>query len=183
MATEINVYSAVEDWLTEVVIGLNLCPFAHKPYIQKQIQIVISQASNEESLLQEVFSNLQQLENTPAESLETTLLVIPELLKDFYDYNDFLDLAEAMISQYNWEGIFQIASFHPDYQFAGTQPKDPENLTNQAPYPILHLLREQSIEKAILRYPNPESIPEINIKRVCSLSEQQIKELFPYLNR
>lgn len=177
--TEIE--SQVEQWLLDVVIGLNLCPFAAKPQRNKQIKIFVSQATVEEQLLEDVFQELTTLVNTPVSELETTLVVIPNMLEDFDNYNFFLDWIDALIKQENWEGVFQVATFHPDYCFAGAQPEDAENLTNRAPYPVFHLIREESMERAVKHYPNPEAIPDINIARVESLTTEEKQQLFPYL--
>ncbi|EKO3563930.1 DUF1415 domain-containing protein [Vibrio metschnikovii] len=171
----------VNQWLNDVVIGLNLCPFAAKPQRNQQIKIFVSQASLEEALLQDILDQLLELDTKEAKELETTLVVVPNMLDDFMDYNFFIDWVEALIRQQDWEGIFQVATFHPDYCFAGTCPEDDENLTNRSPYPIFHLIREQSMERVLKHYPNPEAIPEINIQRVSQLSPAERKALFPYL--
>ncbi len=171
----------VNQWLNDVVIGLNLCPFAAKPQRNQQIKIFVSQASREEALLQDILDQLLELDTKEAKELETTLVVVPNMLDDFMDYNFFIDWVEALIRQQDWEGIFQVATFHPDYCFAGTCPEDDENLTNRSPYPIFHLIREQSMERVLKHYPNPEAIPEINIQRVSQLSPAERKALFPYL--
>ncbi|XAG08829.1 DUF1415 family protein [Vibrio metschnikovii] len=171
----------VNQWLNDVVIGLNLCPFAAKPQRNQQIKIFVSQASREEALLQDILDQLLELDTKEAQELETTLVVVPNILDDFMDYNFFIDWVEALIRQQDWEGIFQVATFHPHYCFAGTCPEDDENLTNRSPYPIFHLIREQSMERVLKHYPNPEAIPEINIQRVSQLSPAERKALFPYL--
>lgn len=171
----------VNQWLNDVVIGLNLCPFAAKPQRNQQIKIFVSQASREEALLQDILDQLLELDTKEAQELETTLVVVPNMLDDFMDYNFFIDWVEALIRQQDWEGIFQVATFHPHYCFAGTCPEDDENLTNRSPYPIFHLIREQSMERVLKHYPNPEAIPEINIQRVSQLSPAERKALFPYL--
>lgn len=176
-----EIESQVEQWLLDVVIGLNLCPFAAKPQRNKQIKIMVSKAEVEEALLEDVFQEFTTLVNTPVSELETTLVVIPHMLHDFDDYNFFLDWIDALIKQEQWEGTFQVATFHPDYCFAGADPDDAENLTNRAPYPVLHLIREESMEKAVKHYPNPEAIPDTNIARVEGLTEQERQQLFPYL--
>lgn len=171
----------IHQWLDQVVIGLNLCPFASAPYKKQHIRIEVTDCDNQTCLVYKLEDELKKLAETPVEDLETTLLVIPETLHDFYDYNDFLDIAESIIEENDYMGVFQIASFHPKYQFAGTKPGDNENLTNRAPYPILHLLREESLEKAVAHYANPEEIPGRNIETVEGLSEEQKVKLFPYL--
>ena len=171
----------VGDWLNDVVIGLNLCPFAAKPMRNLQIKTFVSHAETEETLLQDILEQLLELETTSSEKIDTTLVVVPDMLSDFYDYNLFIDWIEALLRQQNWQGIFQLATFHPNYCFGGTEPEDAENLTNRSPYPIFHLLREDSMEKVLKHYPNPESIPDKNIERVESLSEKEKQQLFPYL--
>jgi len=175
IATEVN------QWLEDVVIGLNLCPFAAKPQRNKQIKIFVSEADSEEVLLQDILEQLVELDLKSPQELETTLVVVPNMLQDFIDYNFFIDWVEALIKQQDWEGIFQVATFHPDYYFAGTDPEDAENLTNRSPYPIFHLIREESMEKVLKHYPNPGDIPDINIERVSNLSPEERKKLFPYL--
>lgn len=171
----------VRQWLEEVVIGLNLCPFASKPYLDQRVRIQASDCDNETCLLEVLKKELDYLAQQPPEKVETTLLVVTAMLGNFYDYNDFLDLAERLLEQLDYTGTIQIASFHPGYQFAGTEPEDCENLTNRAPYPILHLIRETSLEKALKHYPHPEQIPERNIDTVCGLSNPQRQALFPHL--
>ncbi|MGR4991434.1 DUF1415 domain-containing protein [Vibrio rotiferianus] len=182
--TDINaITEQVDQWLNDVVIGLNLCPFAAKPQRNKQIKIFVSEASQEETLLEDILLQLIELSNTEPEKLETTLVVVPNMLEDFWDYNFFIDWVEGLIKQQDWEGIFQVATFHPDYCFGGAEPEDDENLTNRSPFPIFHLIREESMEKVLKHYPDPESIPDTNIARVSALSEQERKKLFPYLFR
>ncbi|CAH1520895.1 conserved hypothetical protein [Vibrio owensii] len=182
--TDINaITEQVDQWLNDVVIGLNLCPFAAKPQRNKQIKIFVSEASQEEALLEDILLQLIELSNTEPEKLETTLVVVPNMLQDFWDYNFFIDWVEGLIKQQDWEGIFQVATFHPDYCFGGAKPEDDENLTNRSPYPVFHLIREESMEKVLKHYPDPESIPDTNIARVSALSEEERKKLFPYLFR
>ena len=171
----------VQQWLEDVVIGLNLCPFAAKPNRNKQIKIFVSEASTEETLLEDVLQELMNLDSKTAEELETTLVAIPNMLQDFMDYNFFLDWVDALIKQQEWEGIYQIATFHPDYCFGGAEPEDDENLTNRSPYPVLHLIREESMAKVLKHYPNPEAIPDTNIARVEALTPEERRKLFPYL--
>ncbi|MGR4019866.1 DUF1415 domain-containing protein [Vibrio harveyi] len=182
--TDINaITEQVDQWLNDVVIGLNLCPFAAKPQRNKQIKIFVSEASQEETLLEDILLQLIELSNTEPEKLETTLVVVPNMLQDFWDYNFFIDWVEGLIKQQDWEGIFQVATFHPDYCFGGAEPEDDENLTNRSPYPVFHLIREESMEKVLKHYPDPESIPDTNIARVSALSVEERKKLFPYLFR
>ncbi|MCX8801674.1 DUF1415 domain-containing protein [Vibrio parahaemolyticus] len=182
--TDINaITQQVDQWLNDVVIGLNLCPFAAKSQRNKQIKIFVSEATQEEALLEDILLQLIELSTTEPEKLETTLVVVPNMLQGFWDYNFCIDWVEGLIKQQDWEGIFQVATFHPDYCFGGAAPEDDENLTNRSPYPIFHLIREESMEKVLKHYPDPESIPDTNIARVSALSEEERKKLFPYLFR
>ncbi|GHC01454.1 DUF1415 domain-containing protein [Thermomonas carbonis] len=159
----VQVEAGVRRWLERAVIGLNLCPFAKAVYVKQQVRIVVSDASTERALLEELGEELALLRDTPAEEVDTTLLVHPQVLGDFLDYNDFLGDADALVEALDLDGVLQVASFHPDYQFAGSEPGDTDNLTNRAPFPILHLLREASIDRAVAAYPDPDAIIERNI--------------------
>ncbi|WP_341649054.1 DUF1415 domain-containing protein [Thauera humireducens] len=171
----------INQWLDEVVIGLNLCPFAAKPRREKRVRIAISHATDEETLLNDLQAELERLSDTPVDELETTLLAIPDMLENFEDYNDFLDAVDLWVEQFGWEGELQVASFHPQYQFADTEADEPGNLTNRSPWPMLHIIREESLEQAVDHYPDVEGIPERNIKRMEALSKDEKRKLFPYL--
>lgn len=181
-----QIKQATQHWLEQVVIGLNLCPFAAKPNRLKQIRIEVCAADEKESefeneILACIEAELKELDTHKPDILETTLIVLPNALSNFDDYNQFLDYAEFLLKRGGWEGTYQIASFHPDYCFADTYPEDDENLTNRSPYPTLHLIREASLEEAIRKYPDTEMIPEVNIERVESLTDKEKTKLFPYL--
>ncbi|MDO5505435.1 MAG: DUF1415 domain-containing protein [Pseudoxanthomonas suwonensis] len=171
------VEAATRRWLERAVIGLNLCPFAKAVHVRSQVRIVVSDAGSESALLAQLGEELLHLRDTPADLVDTTLLVHPLLLDDFLDYNDFLDLADALLVELALDGEIQIASFHPRYQFADTEPDDVENLTNRAPFPILHLLREDSVERAVAAYPEPDAIIERNIATVRELGHAGWKRL------
>src|SRR5690606_31838109 len=130
------------NWLEKAVIGLNLCPFAKAVYAKQQVRFVLSDASTPEALLEQLVEELVLLRDTPAEQIDTTLIIHPEVLTDFLEYNDFLENADAAVETLDLQGILQVASVHPQYQFAGAAPDDVSNYTYPAPYPILHLLRE-----------------------------------------
>ena len=172
-----RVEADVRRWLDRAVIGLNLCPFAKAVYARNQVRIVVSDASTPRALLEELGEEMVLLRNTPAEQIDTTLLVHPQVLGDFLDYNDFLDDADALVEALELDGVLQVASFHPHYQFDGTGPDDAENLTNRAPYPILHLLREDSVDRAVAAYPEPESIIERNVARMQELGSEGFRKL------
>ncbi|MBI5759492.1 MAG: DUF1415 domain-containing protein [Planctomycetales bacterium] len=173
----------VRQWLEQVVIGLNLCPFAGTPYRNGQIRISISQAVTEEALLADLQRELKLIDETPAATVESTLLVVTGLLADFEAYNQFLAEIDVLLRRGGWEGELQVASFHPQYRFLGTEPDDAGNLTNRSPWPILHIIREASIDKALADYPEPESIPERNIRKMKSLSSEERCSFFPWLVR
>ncbi|RXR02036.1 DUF1415 domain-containing protein [Pseudoxanthomonas composti] len=156
-------------WLERAVIGLNLCPFAKAVYVKEQVRLVLSDASTPEALLEELMEELVLLRDTPAEVTDTTLIVHPDVLGDFLDYNDFLDNADMAVEQLDLQGILQVASFHPDYQFAGAAPEDVSNYTNRSPWPTLHLLREDSVERAVAAFPDPDVIVERNIATLDKL--------------
>ena len=169
----------IRRWIEKAVIGLNLCPFAKAVYVKQQVRIVVSDAERDADLLAQLGEELLLLRDTPADTIDTTLLVHPLVLADFLDYNDFLDDADALIEAMELDGVLQVASFHPQYQFAGTEPDDADNLTNRAPYPILHLLREDSVDRAVAAYPEPDSIIERNIETVRALGIEGWNKLFP----
>ncbi|VVE29111.1 peptidase [Pandoraea aquatica] len=156
------VIAATRHWLTRAVIGLNLCPFAKAVHVKDQIRYVVSAARDMEGALLDLERELQWLSQADPQAVDTTLLIVPEALLDFHEYNDALFFAERMLKQLQLEGELQIASFHPDYQFEGTDPDDAENFTNRSPYPILHLLREASIDRAVEAFPEAETIYERN---------------------
>jgi len=160
---------ATRAWVERAVIGLNLCPFAKAVQAKGGVRYVCSDAANTDALLATLRSELQRLSDTPMDQIETTLLVHPRVLQDFLDYNDFLGEADALLQQMGLEGTLQIASFHPQYQFAGTRADDIENATNRSPYPTLHLLREASIERAVAAFPEAASIYEANQRRLRAL--------------
>ena len=150
-------------WVDRAVIGLNLCPFAKAPQVKGQVRYVASAATDPAALLADLVAELERLAEAPAEKIETTLLIHPGVMTDFAEYNDFLEIVDATVEELDLDGILQVASFHPDYQFDGTAPDDMENATNRSPYPTLHLLREESIDRAVAAFPEAEAIYETNI--------------------
>lgn len=169
-----TVLAATRRWVSEVVIGLNLCPFARRELVNERIRFVVTEAITEEALLIALQKELVHLNQHP--EVETTLLVHPGVLGDFMEYNDFLAAADGLIEHLELEGVYQLASFHPDYQFGGTGPNDAENYTNRSPYPMLHLLREESLEQAIAGYPGTELIPEQNIELMNRLGAEHMRK-------
>ncbi len=154
--------NATRHWLQNVVIGLNLCPFAKAVVVKDQVRFVLSHATTPEALLEDLGNELVLLRDTPAEEVDTTLLIHPQVLTDFLDYNDFLDDADALVEALVLDGELQVASFHPQYQFAGSAPDDIENFSNRSPYPMLHLLREDSVARALAAFPDPDAIVDRN---------------------
>lgn len=171
------IIQATRNWLQKAVIGLNLCPFAKAVHVKNQIRYVVSTASTAEALLTDLMSELQALDRADPEQVDTTLLIHPHVLADFMEYNDFLDIADLVLAQLGLTGRLQIASFHPDYQFADTEPHDIGNYTNRSPYPILHLLREASMERAVAAYPDAADIFERNIETMQRLGHEGWKKL------
>jgi hypothetical protein len=163
------IVAATRRWLEKAVIGLNLCPFAKAVYVKEQVRYVVSSARTPEALLEQLMDELQNLSDTLAEKVDTTLLIHPFVLDDFLDYNEFLDVADAAVEDMHLDGELQVASFHPDYQFADTDKNDIENFTNRAPYPILQILREESIERAVEAFPDAAEIFEKNIETMEQL--------------
>lgn len=176
-----TVIDATRIWLEKAVIGLNLCPFAKAVYVKNQIRYVVSHARHTDQFLEELDSELERLANTDPEEIDTTLLIHPTLFPEFSVFNDLLDLAETAPEALGLEGVLQVASFHPDFQFADTQPDDMSNYTNRSPYPTLHLIRESSIARAAESFPDPSVIFERNIEVVNELGPEGWKGLgIPY---
>lgn len=175
--TPMDYVAETRQWLERFVIGLNLCPFAATPLRKGQVRFVVEMGNTEDALIRTLLQELAYLLDAPAAEVETSLIIHPNVLQDFADYNDFLGLADELLEEAGLDGILQIASFHPDYQFADVPADDPANYSNRAPFPLLHLLREDSLSFAIDHYPNPERIPEINIERLRAMGEQEIRRL------
>lgn len=176
-----SVKQAVALWLNTVVIGLNLCPFAGRTTGENRVRFQLSESSLEEDVLTDLIAEMERLDQTSVAELETTLLILPNALQDFFDYTQFLIWAQSQLKRQGWQGVYQLASFHPNYCFAGADPDDDENLTNRSPYPIIHIIREASLAKAIAYFEGVEEIPERNKACVEALSVEQKRALFPYL--
>ncbi len=156
-------------WLEKAVIGLNLCPFAKSVHVNNRLRYVVSTASTPEDLLKELARELLALNRADPDEIETTVLIHPQVLTDFLDFNDFLGAADALVEDLELAGELQIASFHPQYQFAGTEPDDISNYTNRSPYPTLHLLRESSIARATETMADTDAIYEANMQTLEKL--------------
>ena len=159
-------------WVRRAVIGLNLCPFARAVDVKDQIRYVFSDATDAETLLATLVVELQRLADTDPEVVDTTMVIHPRVFADFEDFNDFLELADAAVEDLDLDGVLQVASFHPQFQFADTEPDDVTNATNRAPYPTLHLLREESVDRAVAAFPEAEAIFERNMATLEKLGPQ-----------
>jgi hypothetical protein len=175
--TSEDILAATKLWVEKAVIGLNLCPFARAVYVREQIRYVVSEAETPEALLADLLVELQGLAAADPGAVDTTLIIHPRVLGDFLDYNDFLGIADAAVVDLGLEGVIQVASFHPEYQFAGSEPDDIENYTNRSPYPILHLLREASVERAVAAFPDASEIYEKNMATMGRLGHEGWRRL------
>jgi len=171
-----EIIDATRHWLTRAVIGPNLCPFAKAVYVKEQIRYTVSEARTFENVLADLETELKYLADSDPEQTDTTLLIVPHALSDFAEYNDALHFADTLLKQLRLEGELQIASFHPDYQFDDAGPDDIENFTNRAPYPIFHLLREASIERAVDAFPDAADIYERNMATLRRLGRSGWQE-------
>ena len=165
-------------WLEKAVIGLNLCPFAKGVHIKDQIRYFVSHATTTEELIKDLMAELEVLAEVNPEKIDTTLLIHPFVMQEFLDYNDFLEVADATLEELDLDGILQVASFHPQYQFEDAAPDDIDNYTNRSPFPTLHLLREDSIDKAVEAFPEAEQIYEKNMQTLRALGHDAWKKLF-----
>lgn len=167
-----SVVAATRAWVETVVIDLDLCPFAQRELSSDRVRFVATEANDEEQLLVALEAELALLNQDRL--IETTLLIHPNVLQNFYDYNQFLNLADGLLVEMKLDGVYQVASFHPDYQFGGTKPDDAENYTNRSPYPMLHLIREESLERAIADYPDIDQVPERNVARMNETGKDRL---------
>lgn len=172
-----RVVAEMRAWVERAVIGLNLCPFARSAWLNNQVRIRVSDARHYDHFLEHLDEELALLVATPPETLETTLLVHPTLFPDFATFNDFLDLAEQCLEDHNLVGVVQIAAFHPDFCFAEEPEGDWSHYTNRAPYPTLHLLREESIARAVANHPDPDAIWQRNVALMRELGREGLKRL------
>jgi hypothetical protein len=168
-AADAVIIEMTREWLLRAVIGLNLCPFAKAVHVRQQVRYVVSQASDIDGLLADLERELRRLADSDPDMVETTLLIHPWVLADFLDYNDFLDLADAAVEALELDGELQVASFHPQYRFADSEPDGIDNYSNRSPWPTLHLLREASVERAVAAFPDAGKIFEANIATLRKL--------------
>ena len=174
---EKNVVAATTAWLEKVVIGLNLCPFAKAIHVKKQIRYAVSFAIDCDALLADLKTELAKLWTANPAEIESTLIIHPKVLTDFLEYNDFLAVCDSVLEELDMDGVVQIASFHPAYQFAGTKAGDVTNFTNRSPYPLLHLLREDSVSRAVDTFPEVEGIYKANMATLRKLGRAQLESL------
>lgn len=170
-----EVVAAIKSWIDKVIVGLNFCPFAKKEMERKTVRYAISPTTQVNDALSHLIEELALLDQHP--EIQTTLLVFPLGFSDFEGYLDMLELANSLLGQGGYSGIYQLASFHPNYCFEGEDKNDPANYTNRSPFPILHILRESSIEAVLQRYPEPESIPVNNIAKARELGSSFLQAL------
>ena len=176
---ENGVIEKTRRWISDIVIGLNLCPFARRVFDGEKIRYFVSQAMSEESLLIDLKTELERLNTTAISEIETTIVIHPQVLIGFFEYNDFLEVANALVENLSLSGEIQIASFHPQYQFAGTTPDAVENYTNRSPYPMLHLLREDSITNLKIAPEELLQIPERNVALLTKMGIAEVRKLIP----
>lgn len=174
---EKNVIAATTAWLENMVIGLNLCPFAKAIHVKKQIRFAVSMAVDCNSLLADIRRELTLLVAANPEEIESTLIIHPAVLGDFLEYNDFLAVCDSELEEMELDGIVQVASFHPAYQFAGTKADDVTNFTNRSPYPTLHLLRESSVSRVVAQFPNVEGIYKANVATMRKVGKTQLERM------
>ena len=179
MPDDTKIIEDTRTWLQQAVIGLNLCPFAKAVEARGQIQHVVSHARDPEALSADLVDCLHQLAQAAPEALDTILLVHPFVLRDFPDFNDFLDVADLIVRAEGYEGVLQVASFHPDYQFADAPIDDRANHTNRSPYPMLHLLREESVSRAVDSLADPSSVYQRNMRLLREMPQDEFERIWP----
>ncbi|NOR68587.1 MAG: DUF1415 family protein [Methylomarinum sp.] len=167
-----------ETWLTSFIIKHNICPFARREHERGSIRYSVVESTSTEQCLEAFFAECQRLDRQS--EIETTLIIYPNNFNLFEDYLDFLSLAESLLIEQDYEGTYQLASFHPLYCFEGENTMDPANYTNRSPYPMLHLIREASLEQALKSYPNPEQIPERNIELTRKMGLKKVQAILSH---
>ena len=168
------VIQQTKNWVEEIVIGLNLCPFASLPFHNNAIEYSVNTGSSTEQHLQQLADCFARLDDST--NIETSLLIYPDAYQAFDNYLDLLDIANQLLEDLHYTGSYQLASFHPDYRFAGSAENDASNFSNRSPCPMLHVIRESSLEKAIANYPNIEQVPENNIKKLQEIGYQEMQK-------
>ncbi len=172
--TDHKIIQQTKSWVEKIVIGLDLCPFASQPFLNDAIEYSVINGDSLEQHLQALADNFSRLD--ASSEIETSLLIYPEAYQNFDDYLELLDYAHHMLDDLNYDGIYQIASFHPDYRFDGSAENDASNFSNRSPCPMLHLIRENSLEVAVASYPDIEQVPENNIKKLREIGYEEMRE-------
>lgn len=175
MITEPSEISQTRQWIEDVIVGLNFCPFAKKELINNSIHYYLSENKKIKATLEELFEQCIYLQNNP--SIETSLIIFDQGFKSFEQYLELIDYANELLSDSTYEGVFQLATFHPDYYFEGAGIDDAENYTNRSPYPVIHILREESLTRVLSTYKNPENIPDNNIALAQEKGSQYFEEI------
>ncbi len=175
MSTEDSMIASVKHWLDKTIIGFNFCPFAKREFDAGKIHYEVVDDSNPEEQLHAIVNEFHRLDKHP--EIETTLVILPLGLESYFGYLDFLDIANDLLTDEGYEGIYQLASFHPDYCFADVKQDDPSNYTNRSPLPVIHIIREQSLEKVIAHHPDPEGIPDRNIALAKETGQEVFEEI------
>lgn len=176
MISEAKIIEQTRKWIQQVVIGMNFCPFAAKPFKDERIEYIVVSRANHNTALQTLMQECYRLEEE--NETETSFIIFPDSFLDFEEYLDLVDLTETLIKNEGFDGVYQVASFHPDYIFSGTNHKDAANYTNRSPYPMLHILREESLEEAIKKHPDTGKIPEKNVILAREKGLEFMKNLF-----
>lgn len=170
----------IQEWMNEVIIGLNLCPFAKNPWENEGIRLQESSNTNEEKMLQDFLYELNFIQSHGPKEISTSLLIFPMYQQNFFKFNDFCGACEALIDDLNLDQIFQVVAFHPNFQFANLKPKDKANLVNSSPFPLIHILRSEELAQVIKNSNDGEKISFANEKRLKELSETDLKKFFPW---
>lgn len=176
-----NQEQAIKHWLEQVVIGLNLCPFARQPYLKESVRVIYESASCHKKITETLLEELKLIDSATEAEIETSLIVLPNALPSFEEYLDFFDECNQMLVSHDYEGVYQLASFHPEYIFAGEEFEERSNATNRSPYPIIHIIRESGIDRAVAAHKNTDLIPDNNIRTLNELSDTEFASLFYWL--
>ena len=174
--TDQVIINSVKSWFEDAVLGLNLCPFAHSPYQRGAIAFELSHAKDDLACLSDLYLSLLRMDRD--DTVETLVRICPNCYPQFTDYNQFLTLADHLLEQEGWSGVYQIASFHPDYRFSGTRPDDRSNWTNRSPFPLLHIIREESVSRAVAGNASTEQKPERNCQRLQQMNDTEMVKVF-----
>ena len=176
-----QVEQQVRAWLDHFVVGLNLCPFARPVVASAALRISICDSKQLQQVAEAFMAELDLIQQSPESDIATTLLVLPNALNDFEEYLSFIENAEALIDQMGLTGVIQLASFHPDYQFEAESSDSASHFTNRSPYPLIHFLREEMMERVLENFPNPEQIPQCNIQKLEAMGHGAVEQILQSL--